>query len=288
MMKKIVLSFCALTALVLMGCEKPLISEGEEESEDTEGNLTVTVWQSGHEPFPTMTRATSLDDYNRLNYAIYTSDGTRVKQVNQTRENTGFGSATFQLEPATYQLVVVAHNCNKNPTMTNLNKIQFTNAMGYTDTSLYYGEVEVTEEHKDVQVDLERIVSLCRVIITDEYPEDVTQMRFQYKGGSGAFDAKTGYGCVNSTQTLFFDVTNGQKQFDLYTYLHDEEGTLHLLATAYDDADNVIHEREFEVPMLYNQITRFSGPFFTGSGNGSLDITIVINTDWSGVQDITF
>jgi len=287
-MKKIVLSFCALTALVLMGCEKPLISEGEEESEDTEGNLTVTVWQSGHEPFPTMTRATSLDDYNRLNYAIYTSDGTRVKQVNQTRENTGFGSATFQLEPATYQVVVVAHNCNKNPTMTNLNKIQFTNAMGYTDTSLYYGEVEVTEEHKDVQVDLERIVSLCRVIITDEYPEDVTQMRFQYKGGSGAFDAKTGYGCVNSTQTLFFDVTNGQKQFDLYTYLHDEEGTLHLLATAYDDADNVIHEREFEVPMLYNQITRFSGPFFTGSGNGSLDITIVINTDWSGVQDITF
>ena len=288
MMKKIVLSFCALTALVLMGCEKPLISEGEEESEDTEGNLTVTVWQSGHEPFPTMTRATSLDDYNRLNYAIYTSDGTRVKQVNQTRENTSFGSATFQLEPATYQVVVVAHNCNKNPTMTNLNKIQFTNAMGYTDTSLYYGEVEVTEEHKDVQVDLERIVSLCRVIITDEYPEDVTQMRFQYKGGSGAFDAKTGYGCVNSTQTLFFDVTNGQKQFDLYTYLHDEEGTLHLLATAYDDADNVIHEREFEVPMLYNQITRFSGPFFTGSGNGSLDITIVINTDWSGVQDITF
>ena len=287
-MKKIVLSFCALTALVLMGCEKPLISEGEEESEDTEGNLTVTVWQSGHEPFPTMTRATSLDDYNRLNYAIYTSDGTRVKQINQTRENTGFGSATFQLEPATYQLVVVAHNCNKNPTMTNLNKIQFTNAMGYTDTSLYYGEVEVTEEHKDVQVDLERIVSLCRVIITDEYAEDVTQMRFQYKGGSGAFDAKTGYGCVNSTQTLFFDVTNGQKQFDLYTYLHDEEGTLHLLATAYDDADNVIHEREFEVPMLYNQITRFSGPFFTGSGNGSLDITIVINTDWSGVQDITF
>ena len=287
-MKKIVLSFCALTALVLMGCEKPLISEGEEESEDTEGNLTVTVWQSGHEPFPTMTRATSLDDYNRLNYAIYTSDGTRVKQVNQTRENTGFGSATFQLEPATYQVVVVAHNCNKNPTMTNLNKIQFTNAMGYTDTSLYYGEVEVTEEHKDVQVDLERIVSLCRVIITDEYPEDVTQMRFQYKGGSGAFDAKTGYGCVNSTQTLFFDVTNGQKQFDLYTYLHDEGGTLHLLATAYDDADNVIHEREFEVPMLYNQITRFSGPFFTGSGNGSLDITIVINTDWSGVQDITF
>ena len=287
-MKKIVLSFCALTALVLMGCEKPLISEGEEESEDTEGNLTVTVWQSGHEPFPTMTRATSLDDYNRLNYAIYTSDGTRVKQVNQTRENTGFGSATFQLEPATYQLVVVAHNCDKNPAMTNLNKIQFTNAMGYTDTSLYYGEVEVTEEHKDVQVDLERIVSLCRVIITDEYPEDVTQMRFQYKGGSGAFDAKTGYGCVNSTQTLFFDVTNGQKQFDLYTYLHDEEGTLHLLATAYDDADNVIHEREFEVPMLYNQITRVSGPFFTGSGNGSLDITIVINTDWSGVQDITF
>jgi len=275
-------------ALILVGCEKPLLTEEEEEDEDVDGNLTVTVWQSGHEPFPAMTRATSLADYNRLNYAIYTTEGTRVKQVNQTRDNSGFGSATFQLEPATYQVVVVAHNSNGNPTMTNLSKIQFKNSQGFSDTSLYYGEVEVTEEHKNIEARLERIVSLCRFIITDDYPEDVTQMRFQYKGGSGAFDAKTGYGSVNSTQTLFFDVTEGQKQFDLYTFLHDDEGTLHLQATAYDDAYNIIHEREFDVPMLYNQITRFSGPFFTGNGSGSLDITIVIDTDWSGIQDITF
>ena len=48
-MVKRLIYFCALMALVLMGCEKPLLSE-EEEDEDVDGNLTVTVWQSGHEP----------------------------------------------------------------------------------------------------------------------------------------------------------------------------------------------------------------------------------------------
>ena len=282
---------CGLLTTLFVCCETPDLSDVNGDSDESEGNLTVHVWQSGHMPFPEETRATSLDDYSRLNIAVYTAEGIRLKQINQEKGTENFGAASFQLEPGTYQLVVVAHNCDYNPTMTDLTKIKFKNVkdgQGYSDASYYYSQVEVTEEPQDLTTPLERNVSLCRFILTDDYPDDVVKMRFQYKGGSGAFDAKTGFGSVSSTQTVFFDVTEGQKQFDLYTFLHDTEGALKLLVTAYDDGDNVVHEREFDVPMIQKQITWFSGAYFTGSGLGNIGITIVINTDWEGETHLTF
>ncbi len=115
-------------------------------------------------------------------------------------------------------------------------------------------------------------------------------MRFQYKGGSGAFDAATGLGSVNSTQTEFFAVEPGEQScsFDLYTFLHDTEGTLHLKATALDDADNEIKNREFEVPLKQHMITKLSGPYFSDSNGSSITIVIGINAEWEGEQTIEF
>ena len=79
-----------------------------------------------------MTRAAVTDYCNRLNFAIYEMDGSRVKQVNQTSDKAGFGTASFSLEEGEYQLVVLAHSSNGNPTMTNPQKIQFSNSLGST------------------------------------------------------------------------------------------------------------------------------------------------------------
>jgi hypothetical protein len=141
----------------------------------------------------------------------------------------------------------------------------------------------------DEQVSLDRIVALCRFVITDDFPADVTRMRFYYTGGSGAFDATTGLGCVKSKQDLKFDVTSGQKQFDLYTFLHDTEGTIHLTVTAYDEDDNIVNERVFEVPMERNHITWLSGDYFSGSGSSATTISgITVNTDWAGETHLNF
>ena len=282
-MKRLSFFLCGLLVM-LASCESPVI-DNDEDSEEPQGNLKVSIYQMGSTPFSALTRAT--DNCTRINYAIYTSDGTRVKQINQQSGAADFGSAVFQLEPDTYQLVVVAHSCEKNPTMTDLTKVQFTNATGYTDTFLHYQSVEVTEEQKNLTVRLDRITALCRFAFTDDFPAEVKKVRFYYTGGSGAFDATTGLGCVNSKQSLTFDVVDGQKEFDLYTFLHDTEGTIQLQVTAYDDDDNVICERTFSVPMEQNKVTWFSGPFFTG-GKGSTDVTIVINTDWAGEIHVTF
>lgn len=255
--------------LLLFSCEKPITSDANGDGGQTEnGNLVVSVPTDG---------LTST----RLNFAVYDTSGTRVKQVNQQFGNADFGVANFQLAPGDYLLVVVAHSSDGNPTMSDPKKIQFKNSQGFTDTFLYCDTITVDDSRKELQVVPQRIVSLCRFVIKDEYPADVKKMRFYYTGGSGAFDATTGLGCVNSKQSLMFDVTDGQKQFDLYTFLHDTEGTVHLTVTAYGANDVVLYEREFDVPMTRNKMTWLTGFYFSGSVILS---SITIDTDWD--QDL--
>lgn len=262
--------------LLLVSCEKPLMSDNDSDTAkevNRNDNLVVSVPKDG---------LTST----RLNFAVYDMSSNRVKQVNQQSSAADFGSAVFQLEPDTYQLVVVAHSSDGNPTMASPKKIQFTNTQGFTDTFLYHDTISVDDSRKELQVVPHRIVSLCRFVITDEIPAGVAKMRFYYTGGSGAFDATTGLGCVNSKQSLMFDVADGRKQFDLYTFLHQKEGTIHLKVTAYDAGDNVILEREFDVPMAQNRMTWFTGAFF--SANTMTTSVISVNIEWDDEVYLTF
>lgn len=280
----------ALMAMsVLTACEKPLFPA--EEGADQNGNLQVSVYQIEKTPFTRLTRTeqAASEVCTRLNFAVYDTEGSRVKQVNQTSDKSGFGTASFSLEEGEYQLVVVGHSSNGNPTMTNLEKIKFTNDIGYTDTFLYSETVTVGEESVEKHVCLDRIVSLCRFELTDDYPSGVKKMRFYYTGGSGAFNAETRLGSVASKQTVMVDVTSGQKRFDLYTFLHEQSDNIALMVTALDDSDNVLHEREFDVPMEQNHITWLSGAFFNGSGSSSASFNgVTVNTDWAGETHLTF
>ena len=136
-MTRRIISLSALFALFVMSvvfalasCEKAIISD-ENESESTKGNLRVNVFQIEKTPFASLTRAKEAAfAVSRLNFAIYDQAGLRLKQVNQESSAADFGSAGFQLEPGTYQLVVVGHSSSGNPTMTDPTKIQFTNSTG--------------------------------------------------------------------------------------------------------------------------------------------------------------
>ena len=271
-MKNILTLLVLLVALV--SCEKPITSADDTDTNkevNEDDNLVVRVPADG------------LSAFSRLNVAIYDMDGTRIKQTNQ--QNPALGAASFQLAPGTYFLVVVAHSSDGNPTMTNPHKIQFTNAQGFTDTFLYAENVTIGDEREELMVTPKRIVSLCHFVITDDYPAGVAKMRFYYTGGSGAFDATTGLGCVNSRQSLQFDITDGQKAFDLYTFLHDTEGTIHLTVTALDVSDVELTHREFDVPMKQNRTTSLTGSYFTGSISIS---SLTIDTDWDPEYRLIF
>ena len=284
-MKKLI--SCCLLALLLLGCEKPEFEAGKK-GQDAEANLVVSVFQLEQTPFSAISRTPAADACTRLNFAVYDEEGSRVKQTNQQLGDADFGKASFQLAKGTYKVLVVGHSASGNPTMTDPAKVQFTNATGYTDTFYYYQEVTIGDTTQNLSVTLHRNVSLCRFVITDDYPQNVSTLRFQYKGGSGAFNAATGFGSVNSTQTLEFSASAGKKQFDLYTFLHDTTGTIHLTVTAYDANTNILHEKEFDIPMIQNQISWFSGPYFSDSNAQTLSTSVDVDTDWEGELRLTF
>ena len=276
---------------VLCGCEKAI--NLEEIDNAATGNVTVNVYKIENEAFGVSSRGVVSDVCTRLNFAMYDAGGVRVKQINQKSGDKGFGAVSFELEEGSYQLVVLAHSSDGNPTMTNLAKIQFTNATKYSDTFLYYANVEVGDEPQTLDITLNRIVSLCRFVVNDPIPEGVAKLQFYYTGGSGAFSAMTGLGVVDSKQTMTFDVVPGTtgSVYDLYTFLHHTDDQIDLVVTALGADGNKMYERSFEVPMEQRKITRMTGNFFTDEASvesHGAQVEISINSEWEGEVNISY
>ena len=276
---------------VLCGCEKAI--NLEEIDNAATGNVTVNVYKIENEAFGVSSRGVVSDVCTRLNFAMYDAGGVRVKQINQKSGDKGFGAVSFELEEGSYQLVVLAHSSDGNPTMTNLAKIQFTNATKYSDTFLYYANVEVGDEPQTLDITLNRIVSLCRFVVNDPIPEGVAKLQFYYTGGSGAFSAMTGLGVVDSKQTMTFDVVPGTTGtvYDLYTFLHHTDDQVDLVVTALGADGNKMYERSFEVPMEQRKITRMTGNFFTDEASvesHGAQVEISINSEWEGEANISY
>ncbi len=276
---------------VLCGCEKAI--NLEEIDNAATGNVTVNVYKIENEEFGVSSRGVVSDVCTRLNFVMYDAGGVRVKQINQKSGDKGFGAVSFELEEGSYQLVVLAHSSDGNPTMTNLAKIQFTNATKYSDTFLYYANVEVGDEPQTLNITLNRIVSLCRFVVNDPIPEGVAKLQFYYTGGSGAFSAMTGLGVVDSKQTMTFDVVPGTigSAYDLYTFLHHTEDQVDLVVTALGADGNKMYERSFEVPMEQRKITRMTGNFFTDEASvesHGAQVEISINSEWEGEVNIAY
>ena len=276
---------------VLCGCEKAI--NLEEIDNAATGNVAVNVYKIENEAFGVSSRGVVSDVCTRLNFAMYDAGGVRVKQINQKSGDKGFGAVSFELEEGSYQLVVLAHSSDGNPTMTNLAKIQFTNATKYSDTFLYYANVEVGDEPQTLDITLNRIVSLCRFVVNDPIPEGVAKLQFYYTGGSGAFSAMTGLGVVDSKQTMTFDVVPGTTGtvYDLYTFLHHTDDQVDLVVTALGADGNKMYERSFEVPMEQRKITRMTGNFFTDEASvesHGAQVEISINSEWEGEVNISY
>ena len=139
-----------------------------------------------------------------------------------------------------------------------------------------------------------RLVAMFRLVLTDEdIPSNVAKVKFYYLGGSSTFSPASGVGCVNSKQTEYRAVAE-DGVYEIYTMPHTEEDVLtKLTVTALDANDNIIKERLFEnVPVVRNQVTRYTGSFFGsgggGGGTGSGDFRMTADPDWDAVNGYTF
>lgn len=274
---------CGMMLLGVASCEKMNISASDVGEEGV--NVTVRVTSFEQVPFTlSRTRASVSDVCSRLNFLIY-QNGERIRNEAQTIDDEGFGEIEFKLAKGRYYLVALAHSSNGNPTSTNSQKIQFTNATGYTDTFLCADSLIVGDEDVECALNLKRIVSMVRFIFEDAIPQRADRIRFYYTGGSGTLNANEGgWGIVDSKQEQWYDISHTESKFEIYTIPHTAAREyLKVMATTYhqngEDAADILTEKNIEqIPVMRNHITTCRGYLF--SPVYKMDISLSVDDVW--------
>lgn len=272
-----VLPLCGMTVACLLtaACEKVVFDDdGQQPASTGRGNVVLTV--ADFEPMKGgMRSSVSLTEVcSRLHFVVY-SNGDRLKSVHQKKGDTVFGTVELSLEAGDYEVLIVGHSGTgtANPTMTHPEKVQFSNittsggGTGYSDTFYYFDNLTVGDRTESRSYTLRRATAMVRFVTTDAKPDKVRRLWFQIKGGSGAFDAYTGLGCVNSTQVMVFDLSaedDGRPlQLDLFTFPRETTGLLEMQVRALDANENIVYERAFKgIPVERNVISQLAGTFF--------------------------
>lgn len=280
-------------AVAFSSCEKMILDEESGENSGTKKKSTVTLVASMYNIVPFNTRAMQdIADYcTHITFAVYDSSGKSVKTVEQKKGDSGYGSVTLTLAPATYKLLVLAHSSTGGtPSVSSPDNIVFTNKISFSDTFFYYDNLVVTEDNQSHTLQMQRAVSMLRFTITDELPSNLAQIRCDWSGGSGTLNATTGLGGAAADQAALYAVDDRTAPLTLrlYTFMRQDTGNLSLTVTAYDSSSKVIVARTFtEIPMKNHMVTEYSGRFFS-SGESDNAVSLQADTEWTVYKQITF
>ncbi len=280
------MSFALLlwSALLLVACEKLLDKDAPSVADDA----NVVLQLSCYEVSPISTR--SIRDISQMCSRVgvaFFKDGTKVKTVRQTVGDEGFGTVAATLEEGTYEVVVIAHNCDGASTITSPEKVTFPNNV-VSDTFYYYGTLTATSDRQTFQYQMTRVVAMFRLTLEQPLPAEAKKLWFYYTGGSSTFSPALGYGCVNSRQTVTLNVAAGQQTFEVYTMPHEENDELKIQVRVMGETDNILNELTFEnVPVARNHVTTYKGSFM-GSSSNAYTFSLTGESDWAGIDVYTF
>lgn len=289
MKKNIVKSLCLLAGSLFVSC---FSAATEDEMAGEEGFLqTFHCLEFEHLPFET--RSTGIKEVaTRLDFAVFDSEGTRVKSIGQEISEESFGTVSVRLAEGTYTMVAIAHNGEKAAKLTTPSKVTFEyDGNKVTDTFVYYQSITV-ESDKSYDMNMKRCVAMVRFVFTDNAPADVVSFSFYYTGGSSALDATTGKGCVNSrqreTRNRVAANSEGESVYEIYTFPKADSENLKLTVSALNESGETVYEKVLEeVPVAVNEITQYTGAFFSNSSSlYDSNNTFYTNDTWT-VNDYT-
>ncbi len=275
----------ALLLALFTSCEKANIGNDSIDEETSNNNVFIRIAGFEQIPFDNYRIATKAQQditklCSRINFSLFNGD-TKVSAINQKEGDNDFGTVSLHLDAGTYKLVVIAHNGTGAATISSPQKITFPNNK-LSDTFYYCSDITVDAKGNTFDLQLKRAVAMFRLVTNEALPSEVKKIKFYYTGGSSTFDATTGYGCVNSKQTEILNVSNGQKQFEVYTFPHDESDELKITVTALDANETALHERIFEnVPVQRNMITQYTGSFYESTENFANSFKMTADGDWT-------
>ena len=262
-----------------VSCEKMVVSSTADDNDDA--NVILRVASFEQVPFSlARTRREASEICRRLNFIIY-RNGQRIRQDVQVAEDEGFGTTEFRLAEGRYYVVVLAHSCAGNPITTRADSIVFTNSTGYTDTfywadSVFVEPKNLVNDKIEKTLNLERFVSKIRFEFHDAIPAKAERVRFMYKGGTGKFNAFTGYGKRNSDQIQWYDISRKEKAFEIYTIPHSEaQEYINVNVNCFDQTESEVTDKSIsDIPILRNHVTICRGFLFSPVYGTGFNITI--------------
>ena len=290
-MKQIKTLLLIFAAFLFAACEKYVAEEiVQSGSTVIDGNLVVKAecvvtksgaTEEGQESLPLK------DRFTRMTMVLYQND-VRVDYVNQDNLDKDFGTMSVDLDPGTYQLVVLAHSGQRSPTTTNCHKISFSAPL--TDVFSYYGDVVVGKEVNKVTVQLTRAVAKIQLTVTDEIPAGVSFFNYIYKGASVSFDPATQKGVASTTRrNVEVEKADGVKTFELYTFVSSDDQTVDWDFAGYSSEKEVLGSKKISnIPVALRNVTKIESKVFDGVIEGPTDISVTVDDTWDGVINYTF
>lgn len=278
-------------AIVMASCQR-LATDEPEQPTGEKSMVKFKISQFETMPFSTaQSRSQSVSELcKQIDLAVF-QGGTRAVKATQKAGDKDFGTLSVALAPGSYKAVIVAHNQDKTPTMTNADKITFSGDLA--DTFSWSNDITVNEGNGlDVDVSMNRVVAMVRFITTDKVPDNITTLQFYYTGGSSTLDGLKGAGCVNSRQTVKFSITDDMKgkpaTFEIYTFPKSDSKELKIEVTGLGPTGDTVYSRTFEnVPVSRNQITQFTGALFSNdpvTGDTSSKFKLTTDDEWLTVD----
>lgn len=280
-----------LLALAMVSCQR-LASEDPELPSGEKSMVRFKVSQFEPLPFSTaQSRSQSVSELcKQIDLAVF-QGGVRTVKTTQKAGDKDFGTLSVALAPGTYKVVIVAHNQDKTPTMTNAEKITFSGDL--SDTFSWSDDITVGEGNGlDVDVSMHRVVAMVRFVTTDKVPDNISTLQFYYTGGSSTLDGLTGNGCVNSHQTVKIAITDDMKgktaKFEIYTFPKSDSKELKIEVTGLGPTGEAVYSHTFgNVPVSRNQITQFTGELFSDNpvtGDTSSKFMLTTDDEWLTVD----
>ena len=287
-------SFSIVALVGLMGCEKPILPDGE--SSGTTAVAVVLEVTTMNTDYPTRAVSGIAAHASKLNVQLFDEDGQKgfSSVKTQTKDDDDFGQLAVELADGVYTVVAVAHSSARSATIKSPEVVQFTAQDGekLTDTFCHVSTVEVSGESHSFTLPMYRAVAMVQLHLTDEtLPDDVWYIRAEYSGGSANVNPTTLEGITKSNQSER-RIKNDLRLHQFFTFPYmAESGTLKMTISATTSDGTVIRQRTFDaVPVKRNRITTYEGKLF-GDGDWTAtmtDFSFVVNADWEGEDRYEF
>lgn len=196
---------------------------------------------------------------------VYIVSENDVMAFHQTKsDDVDFGTVYTILDKTqTYTLYAVAHK-GSGPASLEGDIISFQDNK-ITET-FFCGRTFCPGDLSTVECNMNRIVGQFRFVIQDEFPEDVTKLRFTFHDTGLGFHVNgytTNIGDKVSVINNPSHANDGSTTCKIYCLADSETTTIDVTVEALDADDDVVESRDFaDVPIKAGYVTSFTGTFF--------------------------